>query len=80
MVVTPVMIRPNRLYNMPKIYYCRFLGSWDGEDEDADSKNPVINNKLLYGVFPMKSRGLKNAFSDFTFSAFCQVGTPPGYG
>lgn len=80
MVVTPVMIHPNRLYNISKIYYCWVLESWDGEDEDADNQNPMINNKPLYGVVPMKSGGLKNAFSDFIFSAFCQVGTPPGYG
>lgn len=71
MGVTTVMTHPNRLYNISKIYYCWFIESRDGEDEDADNnQNPIINNKPLYGVVLMKSRGLNNAFSDFIFSAF----------
>lgn len=82
MGVTTVMIHPNRLYNISKIYYCRFIESWDGDDEDADNnQNPIVNNKPLYEVVLMKSRGLNNAFSDFIFSAILPGRYhPPGSG
>lgn len=46
--VASVMIYPNSLYNISKIYNLRFMESWDGDAEDADHNQDAIINNIYH--------------------------------